>query len=313
VPGVSPAASRAARQSRIIAAVAPTLSLPTPDGRSLDVWLAGPADGQPLVFHSGTPNSGMPFGLHVEAMAARGIRYVGVTRPGYGGSTRNEGRRVADVVSDTSLVLDHLGIERTWVLGWSGGGPHALAHAALLPKRVLGTALMAGVAPYPAEGLDWMAGMGAENVAEFNAALAGPNELMPFMEPLYQAFREVAPDAIADSFGDLVDEVDRGSITGELAEYLAALMRDAFRSGFWGMFDDDLAFTAPWGFDIGAIPGRVHLWQGAHDRMVPFGHGQWLAAHVGNACPHLVPEHGHLSLVVDTFPQILYELIDGAA
>lgn len=294
-------------------AATPTLHLPTPDGRSLDVWLAGPPDGTPLVFHSGTPGNGMPFWLHVRAMAERGLRYVSVTRPGYGSSTRQAGRNVADVVADTRLALDHLGIDKAWILGWSGGGPHALACAALMPERVRGTAIIAGVAPYPAEGLDWLAGMGAENVDEFNAALLGPEALMPFMEPLLDVYREMTPSAVADSFGDLVDHVDRASVTGELAEYLAALFREAFRTSYWGIFDDDIVFSTPWGFDVGSIPGRVHIWQGAHDRMVPFGHGQWLAAHIPDACAHLLPEHGHLTLVVDTFPQILDELVGGEA
>jgi pimeloyl-ACP methyl ester carboxylesterase len=289
--------------------VAPTLQLTTPDGRTLDVWLDGPADGQPLVFHSGTPGNGLPFDWHVRSLAERGLRYVSVTRPGYGSSSRWEGRRVADVVGDTRFVLDQLGIDRAWVLGWSGGGPHALACAALMPERVLGTAIIAGVAPYPAEGLDWYAGMGAENVTEFKAALAGPEALLPFMGPFEETMRSVTPAGVADSFGDLVDDVDRASVTGGLAEYLAAVIHEALRNGYWGCFDDDLAFTRPWGFDLASIPGRVHLWQGAHDRMVPFGHGQWLAAHIPGACPHLLPEHGHLTLVVDTFPAILDELI----
>jgi pimeloyl-ACP methyl ester carboxylesterase len=287
----------------------PSRQIVAPDGRSLDVWLAGPEDGQPLVFHSGTPGNGLPFAWHVDSMAERGLRYVSVTRPGYGGSSRQEGRRVADVAADTAFVLDHLGIDRAWMLGWSGGGPHALACAALLPDRVRGTAIIAGVAPYLAEGLDWFAGMGAENVAEFKAALAGSDALLPFMAPVMETFGHVTPAAVADSFGDLVDDVDRGSITGALADYLAALFREAFRVSYWGIFDDDMAFAAPWGFDLASIPGRVHLWQGAHDRMVPFGHGQWLAAHIANACPHLFQGHGHLTLVGDAFPQLLDELI----
>ena len=291
----------------------PTLQLRTPDGRTLDVWLAGPPDGVPLLFHSGTPGNGLPFDHHVASMAARGLRYVSVTRPGYGSSTRKPGRTVADVVPDVRLVLDHLGIDAAWVVGWSGGGPHALASAALMPDRVRGTAVIAGVAPYPAEGLDWFAGMGAENVEEFHASLAGPEALLPFMPPIYDALHDIQPDAIADSFGDLVDEVDRGSVTGALARYLAELDHEAFREGYWGIFDDDMAFCHAWGVDLAAIPGSVHLWQGAHDRMVPFGHGQWLASHVGGAVPHLLPEHGHLTLVVDMFPQILDELLAGAS
>lgn len=289
----------------------PSRRIATPDGRSLDVWLAGPEDGQTLVFHAGTPGNGLPFERHVAAMAERGVRYVSITRPGYGGSTRLEGRRVADVVTDTRLVLDQLAIDRAWVLGWSGGGPHALACATLMPERVCGTAIIAGVAPYPAEGLDWMAGMGAENSGEFRAALAGEVALMPYMAPLRELLGGITPDAVAESFGDLVDHVDRGSVTGELAEYLAAVFREALRMGYWGVFDDDIAFTRPWGFDVGDIKQRVHVWQGRHDRMVPFAHGEWLAAHIPMACPHLFAEHGHLSLVVDQFPQILDELITG--
>lgn len=290
-----------------------TLTVPTPDGRVLDVWLAGPADGQPVLFHHGTPGSALPFGHHVDAMAERGLRYVGVTRPGYGGSTRRPGRSVADVAGDTRVVLDHLGVDRTWVLGWSGGGPHALACAGILPGRVLGTALIAGVAPYPADGLDWMAGMGAENVEEFGAALAGPQELRGFLEPFARILREIRPEEVAGAFGDLIDDIDRGSITEGLATYLAQGDHDALRASSWGWFDDDVAFTRPWGFDVASITGPVHVWQGGHDRMVPFAHGQWLAAHVGGSRPHLSPEGGHLSLFVDRFGEILDELIAGAA
>jgi pimeloyl-ACP methyl ester carboxylesterase len=284
----------------------------TPDGRSLDLWLAGPPDGDPLVFHMGTPASGLPFEAHVRHLADRGLRYVSASRPGYGTSTRREGRSIADVVDDTRAVLDHLGSDKAWVLGWSGGGPHAMACAALMPERVRGTALIASVAPYPAEGLDYLAGMGAENVEEFEAALAGPDALIPFKERAHPQFRDMSPGEVADAFGDLVDEVDRGSITGVFAAYLAAMTHEGLKNSYWGWFDDDMAFVKPWGFDVGAIQAPVHVWQGAHDRMVPIDHGRWLAAHLGNAVPHLLADHGHLTLVVDTFPQILDELIHGA-
>lgn len=292
--------------------MAPTLTVPTPDGRALDVWLAGPADGQPVLFHHGTPGSAIPFDHHVDEMSARGLRYVGITRPGYGTSTRKAGRSVADAAADARVVLDYFAIDRAWILGWSGGGPHALACAALMPDRVRGTALIAGVAPYPADGLDWMAGMGAENVEEFGAAIAGPEALRGFIEPFARLLREIRPEEVAEAFGDLIDDVDRGSVTDGLAKYLADGDHDAMRVSFWGWLDDDIAFTRPWGFDVGSIPGRVHLWQGGHDRMVPFAHGQWLAAHVGGACPHLSSDGGHLSLVVERIGAILGELIDRA-
>jgi pimeloyl-ACP methyl ester carboxylesterase len=285
------------------------MRLPTSDGRSLDLYLAGPPDGMPLVFHCGTPGSGLQFGPFVDALAERGLRYVSWSRPGYGSSTRQPGRDVADVVKDTATVLDHLGAERCHVLGWSGGGPHALACAALLPERVAAVATIGCVAPWPAEGLDWMAGMGAENVEEFSASLEGPDALIAFKERAWPIFSKLTGLEAADALGDLIDDVDRSSLTSEFAEWLAALSREGLREGYWGWFDDDMAFIRPWGFDLATIRVPVHLWQGAHDRMVPFAHGEWLAAHVGGACPHLFAEHGHLTLVVDSIPQILDELI----
>ena len=318
IPGDVRAATRSARQRSppigIIGAMPPTLTVDTPDGRSLDVWLAGPPDGTPFLLHSGTPGNGLPFALHVERLAERGLRYLGITRPGYGGSTRREGRSVADVVEDVRTVLDALGMRATYVAGWSGGGPHALATAALLPERVLGTAIIAGVAPYPAEGLDWLAGMGVENVAEFGATLEGGEALRAIVERDAASLKHVAADAVAASFGDLIDHVDRGALAdGSFAEHMAEMFHEAFRVGPWGWFDDDLAFMRPWGFDLSAIPGKVHIWQGGHDRMVPPAHGAWLAAHCGGACPHLDPAHGHLSLAVDRFGEILDELVGASA
>jgi pimeloyl-ACP methyl ester carboxylesterase len=284
-------------------------SIELPDGRSLDVWQAGAPDGEALVFHHGTPGAGMPFEHHVREMSQRGLRYVGWTRPGYGSSSRRRGRTVGDDAADGAAVLDQLGIDRAWVVGWSGGGPHALGFAAQRPERVRGVALIGGVAPWAAEGLDFLAGMGAENVEEFGAALQGEAAILPFVERAFPEWRVVRPEAIAEAFGDLVDDVDRASVTGELAEYLAALAHEALRVGYWGWLDDDLVFTQPWGFDLEAIRSPVHIWQGAHDRMVPYAHGEWLVGHCPTACPHLLEEHGHLSLVVDSFGRILDELL----
>ena len=103
-------------------------------------------------------------------------------------------------------------------------------------------------------------------------------------------------------FGDLVDDVDRGAITGDYAEFVADQMREGQRESSAGWLDDDIAFTQPWGFDLGSITGQVHVWQGAHDRMVPFAHGAVAGrAPPGQPCAHLHPEHGHMSLAVDGF------------
>jgi pimeloyl-ACP methyl ester carboxylesterase len=284
------------------------IQIATPDGRSLDVFIAGPEDGEILLFHHGSPGVGAPSAKLVAAAAERGLRYVAITRPGYAGSTRRPGRIVASVVDDAVAVLDHLGAERSYTMGWSGGGPHTLACAALLPDRIVAAATVASVAPYPADGLDWMADMGQENVEEFRAALAGSETLRAFQEPWAPALGAVTAGEVADSLGDLIPPVDRAALTGELAEELAEDLRRALGSGIWGWHDDDLAFTQPWGFDPADIRVPLAIWQGTDDRMVPFAHGRWLASRIPGVRAHLLPDHGHLSLAVASLPAILDDL-----
>ena len=283
--------------------------LRTPDGRTLDLYLAGPSDAEVLVFHTGTPTASIPFDPLVRALADRGLRYVAASRPGYGSSTRQAGRSVADVADDVRTILDHLGAERAWVAGWSGGGPHALACAALLPDRVRAVATIGSVAPFSAEDFDWLAGMGAENIEEFGAALDGPERLSAFMEASLPALRSMTGQDVATGLGDLIDDVDRAALTGAFAEWNAAIFRESVRESIWGWFDDDMAMVKPWGFDLDSIKAPVHVWQGGHDRMVPFAHGAWLATHIPTAVPHLLEAHGHLSLWVDSIGDILDELI----
>jgi pimeloyl-ACP methyl ester carboxylesterase len=279
------------------------------DGRALEYWNEGSDDGDALVFHHGTPSSGMPYEPFVEEAKRLGLRLITYSRPGYGGSDRLEGRSVADCVADVVELLDRLGIERFVTAGWSGGGPHALACAAVLPERVRAAATIAGVGPFGEADLDFLEGMGVENVEEFGAAIEGPDALRAWMEQNTPAVTAVTGEQVVAMFGDLVSDVDRASITEEFGEFLASEMRYALSNGWWGWYDDDLAFARPWGFDVGAGAVPAAIWQGPHDRMVPFAHGEWLASHCGGARPRLRPEHGHLSLAVGSFGEILDDLV----
>lgn len=281
------------------------------DGRSLDVYLGGTEDsarGTVLYLH-GSPGSGIQGAGMAAAAADLGLRLLSFTRAGYGSSSRRPGRSVANVVEDATDLLDALDIDRAWVLGWSGGGPHALACVGLAPERFPGAALIGGLAPYPAEGLDWFEGMGPENVEEFQATLADPQNSVRSAERDWPKWRDVTGVEIAEIFGGLIDDVDRGSLTGDFAEFVAATSREGLREGYWGWVDDDWAFSGDWGVELGAIGVPVHVWQGGHDKMVPFGHGAWLCDHIPTACRHLHPEHGHLTLAVDTIGPILDELV----
>jgi pimeloyl-ACP methyl ester carboxylesterase len=283
-----------------------------PDGRRLDVRVSGPDDGLVLVFHHGTPGSVLPIRGLERAAHARGLRLVTTSRPGYGDSTRQAGRSVVDVVADTDAVLAALGVDRCLVAGWSGGGPHALACGARLTAAAA-VLVIAGVAPYEADGLDWMAGMGEENVVEFSIALQGEDKLRAHQEPQRAVLREIQPADIISSMESLLPDVDRAVLTGEFAEDMAANMREAVRAGVDGWLDDDLAFAKPWGFSLAEISVPTMIWQGSADLMVPFAHGQWLAAHLPAASAHLEDGEGHLSVGIGKLDPMLDELVKAAS
>ena len=120
-----------------------------------------------MLVHNGTPNSRHLYGPAVADAAARGLRLIGYDRPGYGGSTPQPGRTVADCAADVRAICAELGLDRLAMWGISGGGPHLLACAALLPGLVTAAASLASLAPSDVGGLDWFDGMGQENVDDF--------------------------------------------------------------------------------------------------------------------------------------------------
>src|SRR5918911_809860 len=289
--------------------MAETTTVRVQHGRELEVLRVGPADGLPFVLHLGTPSAAVDIPQLTRPARERGLRTVTYSRPGYAGSTPAPGRCVADAAADTAAVLDAFGVDRFVTLGWSGGGPHALACAVLLPGRCLAAVTLAGPAPYEAEGLDWMAGMGEENIAEFGAARAGPQELTPLLATRAAELATVTGGQVAAALGGLVSEVDRAALTGEFADAIAEALRRAVSSGIAGWRDDDLAFVRPWGFRLSDITVPVSVWQGGQDRFVPSTHGPWLAEHVPGARAHLYDDEGHLSLV-HQFDRILDDLLD---
>ena len=281
------------------------------DGRTLEYVVEGPPGGLPLVMHHGTPQGAVRYAPLFDAATERGLRVVLHSRPGYASSTARPGRRVADVAADVVELLDAIGADSFVIAGWSGGGPHALACAALLPGRCKAAATIAGVAPYDAEGLDWLAGMGEENIAEFGAAALGVEQLDGFLAETAGELAQVRAEEVVAAFGDLLSEVDRKALVGGFADYLAESTRHAVSAGIDGWREDDLAFLADWGFPLDDLVVPVSIWQGDQDRMVPFAHGRWLSAHVAGAETHLVPGEGHLS-IIDNFHAIVAHLLRSA-
>jgi pimeloyl-ACP methyl ester carboxylesterase len=282
------------------------------EGRTVQALDAGPADGLPFVFHTGTPAGLVHYQPIIDAAARAGLRCVMYSRPGYGGSDPRPGRLAAQAAGDVAAILDHLGVGDFVTAGWSGGGPHALACAALLPGRCLAAATIAGVAPYSAGDLDWLDGMAEENVVEFRAAVGGADELTITVTEAAARMRDVTAADIVEAFGGLVSAPDRAALTGEFADYLARLTRTAVVNGIAGWRDDNLAFVTDWGFALDDVSVPVTVWQGDQDAMVPFSHGQWLASHIPGARARLLDGEGHLSLVAGFIDAICADLAGAA-
>jgi pimeloyl-ACP methyl ester carboxylesterase len=289
------------------------LTVATSGDRTLEVLDFGPAGRLPLVFHTGTPSGLVAYQPMADAMAGHGLRLVMYARPGYGASGPQPGRVIADAAADVAAILDHLDAGPFVTVGWSGGGPHALACAALLPGRCLAAATMAGIAPYGSPGLDWLAGMGQDNIDEFGAALAGEAAVTAMIGGAATALAGVSGEQVIGEMSGLLSGPDQAALAGGFGEHLAESLRTAVSSGIAGWRDDDLAFVRDWGFAVEGLAGSgvpVGVWQGGQDLMVPGTHGAWLAAHLPAARTHLLPGEGHLTLAVTVFSDIVAELVE---
>ena len=267
-------------------------------GRTLCVLESGDPEGHAIFTLHGTPGARLQWRESIEDAEARGIRLLSYDRPGYGGSDGAPGRNVLAAAHDIAAIADVLGIERFAVEGGSGGGPHALA-CTQLPDRVVAVVSLAGVAPWGAEGLDWLDGMGQENLDEFGAMLEGESVLRRYLQEERDTMRATSPQAIAETMESLLCPPDRACLTGELAEFFHAQIQAGLEGGVEGWLQDDFAFLEPWGFDLDSIAVPVQVWHGAQDQFVPVAHGQWLAERIPGAEVHIYDEDGHLTLQVN--------------
>jgi len=244
-----------------------------------------------VIFHHGTPASARLWEPWVDDARLRGIELVGYQRPGYGEVPRLEGRDIAAIAQETARFADELGVERFVTWGISGGAPHALACAALLPDRVIAAATLGVPAPYGAEGLDWYTGQGEGNLVEFAAALAGEDELRPLLER--EAVAMLAGEE--SGFDTLLSPPDQ-AILPRIEEFLGRIFSEALADGLDGWLDDDLAFVCPWGFDLEEIRVPVLLLHGVQDAFVPVSHGHWLGSRIPGVDARILEDEGHLSL-----------------
>jgi pimeloyl-ACP methyl ester carboxylesterase len=274
-------------------------TLELPDGRTLAYATWGDPDGFPVLALHGTPGCRFNRWPVEEVYVRAGVHWVTHDRAGYGRSDRHHGRNVADEAADVAALADELGLDRFGVTGGSGGGPHVLACAALLPDRVVRAVCTVGVAPFGPTGLEkdeWVNGMDPENVKEIEWAIAGEEVLAPELEREHKEAEERVAADPTTVLGDFeLSESDRAELARpESAQVIREVMAEEAVNGVGGWVDDDLAFLQPWGFDVSTSSVPVLIRYGLTDVLVPPAHGEWLAANVPGCIVDVEDTAGHL-------------------
>ncbi|WP_406293198.1 alpha/beta hydrolase [Embleya sp. NBC_00888] len=264
-----------------------------------------------LVHQPGTPSSPAPDKLLADVADHHGLRVVLPLRPGYGNSTPNPGRRIADVPADIEAVIQHLGVTEFVSAGYSGGGGHSLATAALTPS-CKAAAAVATPAPRDAEGLDYYAGMVQSNHEEWALADKGEDAVRRFLEKFAASRRERPVEAFVEVFDDAIPPVDRDVMTHESAERLNIGWNKGLENGIEGWLEDDIALTTPWGFDLPSVTTPVTFWAGRLDVFVPPDHTVWMARQLPSSDLHLLAAHGHISLQRALMHDIVADLVTKA-
>ncbi|MEP7023679.1 MAG: alpha/beta hydrolase [Actinomycetota bacterium] len=274
-----------------------TQVIPVAGGRSIWVDSADFGEGFPVLVHAGSPGSRRLFGPAAQRAATQyGLRLISYDRPGFGDTPAQPGRTVASAAAETRAIADGLGLSRLAVWGFSGGGPYALACAALLPDLVSACCVLACLAPYDSPGLDFSASWSAEHREEVQRFFDQPELARENFRAEAAELFEVLTTAEGwlSRWGDAAGT--DAAHSREVAEYLALVQQDCSRQGDQGWWDDWAAFLGPWGFDLAAIRVPVQLWQGANDTAVPAAHGHWLAGQIPGVDAHFPEAEDHTNI-----------------
>ena len=210
---------------------------------------AGTLSGRAVLVHGGSPSCRHLADSWLADARDRGIHLISYDRPGYGRSTAQPGRTIADCVSDVRTIAGALDIERLGVWGYSGGGPHALACAALLPDLVTSVATLASVAPYGAPGTRLLRRDGRGQRRGLQAVPCRPGGRADQGSKEREELLQVTPEGLIEAWATLLSPTDAAVLTGEMASFLVSVLKEALAPGDQGWWDDGVAELADWGFD----------------------------------------------------------------
>ena len=285
----------------------PDGALKLPDGRLLSYRIYGPKNGVPCFYFHGFPGSRLEAGY----AEAPGLRLIAVDRPGYGKSSARPGRRLTDWPLDIAALADGLGLERFSLLGISGGAPYALACAWALGDRIRKTAIVCGIGPPEARGMDqgMMARLlkaGRLRFAYMPLALLARLRLRSRGgEEWFLEFRR----RIRERTGNGVPK-EAAAATDAFSRHLYRSWQEGFRHSTSGLISDARIYASKWPFALHEVKATVHLWHGVDDRIVPVDVGHYYSALLPNVETHIEEGEGHFSVILNSLPAIARKLTE---
>ena len=267
-----------------------------PDGRLLGYREYGAPGGVPVLFFHGIPGSRLSPAPVDEQARRRGVRIIGIDRPGMGLSTYQPDRRFLDWPADIAALTAALGVDRFALVGISGGAAYVAACALRLPRRIISAGIVSGMGPMDTPGAtEGMRGMTRRRKLEIALARRAPRLVTLLGASDLQ--RRSDPN-LADVVAAMAAEMspaDRELLAQpEIAQAVRQDFAEAFRQGSRGMIWDLILYARPWGFDLRDIPIEVHVWHGDADVTVPIAFGQALAETIPHAQPRFIPDEGHM-------------------
>jgi pimeloyl-ACP methyl ester carboxylesterase len=263
-----------------------------PDGRRLAYTAVGPVDGVPVVYCHGAIGAPIACSPELRSVVEQlGVRYLMVSRPGFGRSDPQAGRTIAGFGRDLRDLADTLGLERLALVGVSAGGPYALAAARELGERASAVALCSSISPLcPPHATP---GIARRFRLPLMLLARAPNRCAVVGDALVPLVQR-HPGLLLAVMRANASEADRAPLR-EGPERQAAV--DSFRlataGGVRGMIDDYLLCARPWGFDPAEVPAEVHLWHGLADVLVPVEHALQLAVALPRCRAFFHAEEGH--------------------
>lgn len=270
----------------------------TADGRVTGYYEFGDPAGTPVVALHGTPACGAGFAWADQRARARGIRLLAPDRPGVGDSDRWEpgrGASIADYPATLSAFADALGLETFPLIGYSGGGPYALAAAHALPDRVAAAAIVAGAG---------QVGVWA-TIDDFEStdrrltklSLRAPALAQVVLSVSARAARRAARTSLR--FVQIEMSPPDRAVMAEFPTPRAALavFTESCRHGARGVVDDYAALGRPWGFAVEHISVPVLCWHAPTDEVVPLHHSEELVRRIPGARLSHWDGEGHLAII----------------